>query len=162
VKFGISLVMRGRDATLASAATLGELAEDHGYDSVWVSDHIVIPPKRKTTFPGTADGDFPPSWREGYLESVTTLAWLAGRTHRVRLGTSALVLPLRNPLVLAKQFATVDVLSGGRLSVAVTAGYAEDEFEVIGVPFGGRGARLEEQVRLLQAMWRTDPASFDG
>lgn len=159
---GISLIMRGAEATRASASVIAAFAEEHGYHSLWVSDHIVIPPIAKTRFPGTPDGEFPPPWRQGYLESISTLAWLAGRTETVRLGTSALVLPLRNPIELAKQLATIDVMSEGRMMVAVTAGYAEDEFDVLHSSFADRGARTEEYVRLLQAVWASDPASFSG
>jgi probable F420-dependent oxidoreductase len=155
---GLSLVMRGRTADRASAVAIAEIAEELGYHSLWVSDHFVFPPAVKTH----AGSDFPQHWREGYLESVTTLAWLAGVTTTVRLGTSAMVLPLRNPVATAKQLGTLDLMSEGRLLVAVTAGYAEDEFDVVGVPFDERVPRFEEYVRLMRAMWSSDPASFEG
>jgi probable F420-dependent oxidoreductase len=152
--------MRGRNATRQTALTVAQFAEDHGYHSIWASDHFVIPPLQRTRFPG--GGDFPPHWREGYLEALTTLTYLAARTDTLRVGTSALVLPLRNPVQLARQLATLDVLSEGRAMLAVTSGYAEDEFAVMGVPFAGRGARLEEYVAVLKTMWRSTPATFAG
>ena len=161
MKVGLSLIMRGRDANRGNALTLARFAEDHGYESIWVSDHFVIPQLKATKFGGVA-GDFPPHWRHGYLESMTTLAYLAGQTSGPRLGTSALVLPLRNPVQLARQVATIDLLSEGRAVLAVTAGYAEDEFATIGASFADRGARLEEYVRILKTMWASTPATFHG
>ncbi len=161
VKFGLSLIMRGREATRSNALALALYAEEHGYDSVYVSDHFVIPKRRKTMF-GGRDTDFPAHWREGYLESITTLAYVAGHTRTVRLGVSALVLPLRNPIQLARQVATLDLMSEGRADLVVTAGYAEDEFDVMRVPFEDRGERTEEYVRLIKAMWSSSPATFTG
>jgi probable F420-dependent oxidoreductase len=161
MKVGLSLIMRGRDANRGNALTLAQFAADHAYESIWVSDHFVIPQHKVTKFGGVG-GDFPPHWRDGYLESITTLAYLAGRTSGLRLGTSALVLPLRNPVQLARQVATVDLLSEGRAVLAVTAGYAEDEFTTIGASFRDRGARLEEYVRILKCMWASTPATFHG
>jgi probable F420-dependent oxidoreductase len=161
MKVGLSLIMRGSDADQSHAVTLARYAEDHGYDSIWVSDHFVIPRLEKTRFGGIG-GEFPAHWREGYLESITTLSYLAGHTSTVRLGTSALVLPMRNPLQLARQIATLDLLSQGRTVLAVTAGYAEDEFAVMGMPFEDRGKRLEEYVQLVKTMWSSTPATFRG
>ena len=99
-------------------------------------------PARKTATTRT-------DWRAGYLTSQSVLAYLAAATERVGLGTSALVVPLRNPIQLAKEVATIDVLSGGRVQLGVGAGYAEDEFDVMDIPFADRGRRLDEALRLL-------------
>ena len=112
-------------------------------------------PARKTATTRT-------DWRAGYLTSQSVLAYLAAATERVGLGTSALVVPLRNPIQLAKEVATIDVLSGGRVQLGVGAGYAEDEFDVMDIPFADRGRRMDEALRLLRTVWTTDPASFDG
>jgi probable F420-dependent oxidoreductase len=141
---------------------LARRAEEHGYDSLWTSDHFVVPKVVKTCYPGSADGEFPPEWRAGYLSCQSILAYLAAATDRVGLGTSALVLPLRNPVQLAKEVATIDVLSGGRVQLGVGVGYSEDEFDALGIPFADRGARMDEALQVLRALWTTDPASFSG
>jgi probable F420-dependent oxidoreductase len=131
---------------------LAELVEDAGVESVWVSEHLVVADPR--TPPSPMDPEDP------ILEPVTALAFLAGRTERVRLGTGIVVLPLRNPLILAKELATVDVLSGGRLMFGVGVGYVSQEFSALGVPFEDRGARTEEYLRAIRSIWSEDhPAS---
>ena len=162
MQFGLSLIVRGKDANRLSVRTLAEYAEQHGYASVWSSDHIVIPPVVNTRFPGHADWRFPPHWLDGYLSSLAVLTYVAAMTERVLVGTSALVLPLRNPIELAKHAATTDVLSEGRLVLAVAAGYAQDEFDVLGASFHDRGARTDEYIRICRTMWTHDPASFAG
>ncbi len=162
MEFGIALIVRGPDATPASIRTLAEYAEEHGFASVWSSDHVVIPPVVKTRFPGLDEWRFPPHWQERYLSSLLVLTHAAAITERVLVGSSAFVLPLRNPIEFAKQAATLDVLATGRLVLAVTPGYAEDEFDVMGVPFGDRSARTDEYLRICRAMWTHDPASFHG
>jgi probable F420-dependent oxidoreductase len=128
---------------------LAELTEDAGVESIWVSEHLVLADPR--TPPSPMDPEDP------ILEPVTALAFLAGRTERVRLGTGIVVLPLRNPMILAKELATVDVLSEGRLILGVGVGYVHQEFEALGVPFEGRGSRLEDHLRAIEAIWSEDP-----
>src|SRR5947209_11041334 len=99
---------------------------------------------------------------ERFFEPTVTLAYLAGQTSRVRLGVSAYVLPYRNPVVTAKQIATLDVLSGGRVVLAVGTGWLREEFEALGVPFAGRGRRTEEYLEVCRALWRGGDAEFTG
>src|SRR5260221_6604974 len=96
------------------------------------------------------------------LDPVTTLAFLAGRTRSVRLGTGVIVLPFRNPLIFAKDLATVDVLSGGRLIFGIGVGYVQREFEALGVPYAGRGARTEEYLAAIRAVWTEPHPSYQG
>jgi probable F420-dependent oxidoreductase len=133
---------------------LADLAEDAGIESIWVSEHLVL-----------ADPRTPPSPmdpKDPILDPVTALAFLAGRTDRVRLGTGIVVLPLRNPLIVAKELATVDVLSGGRLIFGVGVGYVPQEFEALGVPFEGRGARIKENLDAIRAIWSAEHPAYDG
>jgi len=148
MRFGIALPQFG-PATPEAMARAARQAEELGFDDVWVADHVVVP-----------DGvPYPPSF---LLEALTTLAFVAAVTERVRLGTSVLVLPLRHPLVLAKQLATIERLSRGRLILGAGAGWLEGELAAFGVPMGERGARAEEAIDALRACWSSAPASFAG
>lgn len=133
---------------------LAELAESTGLDSIWVSEHLVLADPRRP--PSPMDPTDP------ILDPVTTLAFLAARTDTVQLGTGVVVLPLRNPLILAKALATVDVLSKGRLIFGIGVGYVQREFEALGVPFAARGARLEEYLRAIRAIWTEDKPAYEG
>ena len=142
MKIGVCSANSGPYATPARLRSVAELCEATGVESIWVSEHLVLSDPR--TPPSPMDPEDP------ILDPVTSLAFLAGITSSVRLGTGVIVLPLRNPLVLAKALATVDVVSQGRLIVGLGAGYVEREFAAIGVPFTDRGARFEEYLAAMQ------------
>jgi probable F420-dependent oxidoreductase len=152
VRFGVHLPQWGpiatRDGVLACARTI----EECGFDSAWVADHVVFPLQGAERYP-YSDSGTPFGPEDGFLEAFTTLALAAGVTRRIALGTSALVLAMREPLLVAKTVATLDVLSGGRTILAVGAGWCAEEFRALGVPFEGRGRRLEEAIRVLRALW---------
>src|SRR5581483_8857025 len=165
MRFGIALPSYGPLATADTLARLARVAEDAGIDSVWVSDHLVAPVGSRTIYPYDRRPDAKPGDMgviERFYEPMTTLAWLAGRTRRVRLGVSAWVLAYRNPVVAAKVAATLDDLSGGRLVLAVGTGWLREEFEAVGAPFAARGARMEESLAIMGALWRGGEARFDG
>jgi probable F420-dependent oxidoreductase len=145
VKIGVCSANSGPYTTRESLRSLAEIAEATGIESIWVSEHLVVADPR--ALPSPMD-----PW-DPILDPVTALAYLAGITASVRLGTGVVVLPLRNPLVLAKELATIDVLSGGRLIVGVGAGYVEQEFRALGVPFTDRGVRLEEYLGAMRSIW---------
>jgi len=154
MKIGLCSVNSGPYTTRAALDSVAELAEGFGVESVWVSEHPVL-----------ADPQQPPSPMDPadpILDPVASLAFLAGRTHSVRLGTGVIVLPFRNPLVLAKELATVDVLSDGRLIFGIGVGYVEQEFEALGVPFAERGARTEEYLAAMRAIWTQPHPSYRG
>jgi probable F420-dependent oxidoreductase len=146
------------NATLATdPATAGEIAvraEELGYDSLWAGEHVVVPRPRVAPSPLEPD--------EPMLDPIVLLAHLAARTRHVRLGTGVIVLPQRNPLVLAKQLASLDVLSGGRLEVGIGAGYLEPELRALGVPMDERGSRTDEYLAAMRALWEGDPPAFEG
>lgn len=131
-------------------ADLARTADETGFAALWLPDHVLPPGEY-----GTASGF------GGVYEALITLGHLAAVTRRIRLGTSVLVLPLRNPFVVAKQVATLDRLSGGRMVLGVGAGWSEQEYAAVGVPFGERGARLDEGIDLLRTLWRGETA-FTG
>jgi len=132
--------------------------EAAGFDSLWVSDHIVMPAAIDSVYPFAADGKVTWSSETPYFDALVALALAAAVTERAALGTAVLVLPLRNPVEFAKQAASIDVASGGRLRLGVGAGWLEEEFEALGVPFKGRGARLEEWIAIARECWTGTPA----
>ena len=135
------------------AATL----EAAGYESLWVADHIVLPSESSARYPFAADGRATWSMDVPYFDALVALALVAGATESAGIGTAVLVLPLRHPVELAKQAASIDVASGGRLSLGVGAGWLREEFEALGVPFAGRGERLEEWMALVRDCWTGRP-----
>jgi probable F420-dependent oxidoreductase len=141
---------------------LAEAAEDAGMDSVWVADHIVMPAAFDSPYPMQELQPFDPEENETFFEPLVTLAFVAARTSRVRLGTSIIVPTLRHPAYTAKLVATLDNLSGGRVVLGVGAGWLREEFDALGVPFEPRGALLDEHIAVMRELWSSDVATFDG
>ena len=154
MKIGVCSANSGPYTTREMLLELAERAETVGIESIWVSEHLVVADPREP--PSPMDPEDP------ILDPVSTLAFLAGSTHSVKLGTGIIVLPLRNPLILAKELATIDVLSGGRLIFGIGVGYVEREFAALGVPFDGRGDRTEDSLAAIRAIWTQDHPSHDG
>ena len=132
--------------------------EDAGFTSLWVSDHVVLPETIRSHYPFAADGRATWATTTPYYDAVVALALIAGATRTATLGTAVLVLPLRAPVVLAKQAASLDVLSGGRLRLGIGAGWLREEFEALGVPFESRGKRFTEWIEILRDCWTGTPA----
>ncbi|MEU8146273.1 LLM class F420-dependent oxidoreductase [Nonomuraea sp. NPDC048901] len=141
-------------ANRQGAARVARLAESLGYESLWTADHIVLPSPRVDSAPLEPDAPL--------LDAVVSLAFLAAHTERILLATGCVVLPQRDPLLLAKQLASVDVLSGGRLIFGVGAGYLEPELRALGVPLSDRGSRLEEYLAAIRSLWQDEKPAFDG
>jgi probable F420-dependent oxidoreductase len=150
MKFGIHLPQAGPAATRAAVVAAARQAEELGFADVWVSDHLAIP----------KGAPYPPS--AYILEPLVTLAWAAASTERIGLGTTVLILPLRPPVLLAKMLASLDLLSGGRLTVGAAGGWLEAEFDALGVPFEERGVRTDETIELLRRCWNEDPIDFEA
>jgi probable F420-dependent oxidoreductase len=148
MQLGIHLPHVGRKAGPDSIRRAAVQAEELGFADVWVSEHIIVP----------KDAPYPPS--ANFWDPVLTLTWAAAATRRVRLGTSVLVLPMRHPLPLAKELATLQNLSEGRLILGAGVGWLEAEFDALGVPFKQRGRRMDEGIALMRAVWGDDPISF--
>ncbi len=148
--FGVGLPHFRQVASTEAITTVAQRAEALGFDSVWVSDHIVIPDSAI------------PRFGEVFFEPFTTLAYVVGKTRRIRLGTSVIILPYRNPLFMAKALATIDVLSGGRLIVGAAVGWLAEEFEALGIPFTERGARSDEALRVMRLLWTEAEPRFEG
>jgi probable F420-dependent oxidoreductase len=145
MKFGVHLPQSGPAASATAIQAVAKHAEDLGFDDVWVSDHVALP----------KDAPYPPS--SYILEPLIALTWAAASTERIRLGTTVLVLPLRPPVLLAKMLGSLDLMSGGRLTIGAASGWLEEEFEALGVPFNERGARTDETIEILRSCWTEDP-----
>ncbi|WP_263995484.1 LLM class F420-dependent oxidoreductase [Mycobacterium yunnanensis] len=146
----------------AAAAATARLAEEIGLDSVWAIDHVVVPATYDTAYPYDESGKMMGGEVEFDLaDPLIWLAYAAAVTERVILATGVLILPQRNPLVLAKQVASLDVLSGGRVHLGVGVGWLEEEFAALGVPFADRGRRHDDYVTAMRALWRDTKATVD-
>ncbi len=146
MKFGVCVPNYGESSSREALRTVALEAERAGCDSLWTTDHILMPRDSGTPY-------------ERIFDSITTLAYLASITNRVRLGISSLIIAMRNPVVVAKQFATIDNLTEGRLMLAIGVGWNEKEFVHIGSNFHNRGKRVDASIRLMRALWRGE-ASF--
>jgi probable F420-dependent oxidoreductase len=144
MKLGVCIPHYGRPIEVDRMLSAAQRAEEAGLDSVWVTDHVIVP------------RDVDVIYREDMLDPLAVLPWLAGVTERIALGTSVVILPYRSPVPVAKLLASVDVLSGGRLVVGAAIGWLEGEFEALGVPFKERVSRSEEALELMRALW-TEP-----
>ncbi len=162
MKFGFSLVVRGKDATPETFVQMAERSEALALDSLWCSAHVIVPPQHKSGYTLIPGLKHPEHWKEGYWEPFTVLSYLAAQTSRLQLGTSVVVMPMHNPFELAKQVAEVDQLSGGRFVFGIGVGWFEEEFEVLGQNFHNRGARTNEGLELMRALWGDDPVTFKG
>ncbi len=154
VKFGLFGINVGACAAPRTAAKVARAAERAGFESVWTGEHVVLPD------PQVAPSPLPP--RTPMLDPAVALAYVAAHTEHIRLGTGIIILPQRNPVVLAKELASLDVLSGGRLLFGVGAGYLEPEFAAVGAPFAERGARCDEYLDAIVALWTQPQPRFSG
>lgn len=144
------------------AVALARAAERLGYDSLWAVQHVVMPVGHESRYPYAASGTVPGGVHVAIPDPLVWLAFVAAATERIRLATGILVLPQQHALVVAKQAATLDRLSGGRLLLGVGAGWLAEEFAALGASFDDRGARLDEQIEALRRAWRDPIASFTG
>jgi len=149
MQFGACIPHYGAAASARTITNFCQLAEEVNFDSVWTTDHIAV--NKRFTVP----------YGKIY-ESLLTLGYVAAITERVKLGTSIIVLPMRNPFLFAKETATLDQLSDGRLVLGLGAGWMDDEFATLGVNFQRRGRIMDEQIRLLRALWSGESAKFEG
>jgi len=148
MQLGVHLPHIGRKAGPEAIRRAAVQAEQLGLADVWASEHIIVP----------KDAPYPPS--PAFYDPLMTLTWAAAATSRVRLGTSVLVLPMRHPLPLAKELATLQCLSGGRLILGAGVGWLKEEYAALGVPFAERGRRMDEGIAMMRAVWSQDPVSF--
>jgi probable F420-dependent oxidoreductase len=148
VHFGVILPNYGESASPQRIREVATAAETLGFDSIWATEHIIVGPEAVDPYGRV-------------YEPLSTLAWAAGWTERIGLGTSIVILPLHNPMHLAKQVATLQELSVGRFTLGVGIGWHRDEFEFMGIEFERRGARADEAIRVMRAIWSGE-RRFDG
>lgn len=141
---------------------LGTHAEERGYHSIWVPEHVVLFDDYASSYPYSPDGRIPAPPGSGMLEPFTTLAFLAACTSTVRLGTGICLLAQRNPVYTAKEVSNLDWLSGGRVDFGIGVGWLREEFEVVNVPWPNRGRRTDDYIEVCKALWCEDPSSFEG
>lgn len=139
MQFGLGLPSAGEAASGPNLIRFAQRADELGFESLWCGDHILLPTAGTNQYPYTADGSFPRDASVGFLETLTVLSYVASVTQRIRLGSTVIILPYRNPVVQAKMFASLDVLSGGRVICGVGVGWLEKEFDSLGVPYADRG-----------------------
>lgn len=149
--FGANL---GAFADPDAIARLATTAEALGYESLWTGEHVVLVDPQKPPSP------LPP--HAPFVDTIATLAFLAARTERIKLGSGIILLAQRQPIVLAKELAGIDVLSKGRLLFGVGVGYVPGEFEALGIPFAERGARVSEHIEVIRTLWTQERPSFQG
>jgi probable F420-dependent oxidoreductase len=161
MRLGFSLPTAGEWATPENQVRIARHAEALGYDSLWVFQRLLYALEPRNEYP-PAPGPRWPRPFERVLDPIVTLAYVAGATRRIRLGTSVLIMPFYAPVVLAKQLATLDLVSGGRLDVGLGIGWSMDEYEAVGVPYRDRGRRGDEFLRCLKTIWTQEVVEFHG
>ena len=162
MKIGLRYCNIGPLSRREPALELAQFAEQAGFESLWSIEHVVIPAGYQSRYPYSDDGRF--GWPEDldYPDPIMWLAVIAGATTTLKLGSAVMILPQRNPVVLAKEMSTFDMMSGGRALLGVGVGWLEEEFDAVGVPFSERGPRTDEAIDVMRTLWREDEASFRG
>src|SRR6266568_8459227 len=154
MKFGLFAVNMYACSYPKTAIQIAQLAEEAGFESLWAGEHVVLPDPQALLSPMAPD--------DRILDPVIALTFLAAHTRQVRLGTGIIILPQRNPLVLAKELASLNELSGSRLIFGIGAGYLEPEFRALGIPFPDRGGRTNEYLAAIRAIWTEEQPAYQG
>lgn len=162
MQFGLGLPHAGATARGPNLIRFAQRADALGFESLWCGDHIILPTGGTSQYPYTTDGSFPRPAEVDYLETLTVLSYVASVTQRIRLGSTVIILPYRHPIVQAKMFASLDVLSGGRVICGVGVGWLQKEFDVLGAPFADRGAMSDEMLQIFRLLWSDAPSAFHG
>jgi probable F420-dependent oxidoreductase len=162
MRFGVAFANVGPMAFAEGAVALAQAAEAGGFESLWTVEHTVVPAGYQSTYPYSPSGRMPGPEDSDIPDPLIWLAYVAASTSTIRLGTGILILPQRNPVVLAKEVATLDRLSGGRVELGIGVGWLEEEFDAIGISFEDRGARTDDHIAALRALWTQDQATHDG
>ncbi len=162
MEFGLAFSNIEPFAGPAAAVSMAQAAERAGFESVWTVDHVVIPKGYRSKYPYDPSGRIPSGEDTTFPDPLIWMAYVAHATSALRLGTAILIVPERNPVVLAKELATLDHLSNGRVILGAGIGWLKEEYEAIGVPFEGRGRRVEEAIEAMRALWSEDVASYHG
>jgi probable F420-dependent oxidoreductase len=162
MKFGIMFANVGPFGQPEGLSNLARSADEVGIESLWTVEHVVVPVGYQSPYPYSASGKMPGPENSPIPDPLISLAFAAAVTRRVKLGTGILILPQRHPAYVAKEVATLDVLSGGRALLGIGIGWLREEFETLGIPFEERAARTDEAVRAVRSLWSREPKPFDG
>jgi probable F420-dependent oxidoreductase len=163
MKFGLRYINTGRYADPAQAIELVQAGEEAGFESAWTVDHVVVPEGYESSYPYSEDGRMAGGKNDIPLpDPLIFMSFLASATSRIKLATGILIMPQRNPVVTAKQVATLDHLSGGRILLGIGVGWLEEEFNAIGTPFADRGRRTDEYIAAMRELWSSESPTFDG
>jgi probable F420-dependent oxidoreductase len=162
MKFGLMYANAGPFAEPENAIGIAQLAEELGFESVWTVEHTAMPTGYQSEYPYSPDGKMPGGETVALPDPLIWLAYVGAVTKTLRLATGILILPQRNPVTLAKELATLDRLSGGRVELGIGVGWLHEEFDALGIPWERRGARTEEYVDVLRRLWREPETTYDG
>ncbi len=162
MKFGVMFANVGPFGTPELLTHLATTAEDVGFESLWTVEHVVVPKGYQAEYPYSKDGKMPGPEESPIPDPFVWLSYAAAVTKRIHLGTGVLILPQRHPFYVAKEVATLDQLSGGRVELGIGIGWLEEEFNALGIPFGERVARTEESIRAMRTLWSDGPSEFHG
>ncbi len=162
MKFGIGFANILDWTTAQGAVEFGRAAEAAGFDSVWTVEHVVYPDKYASQYPYDPSGRMAMAPDSPLPDPLIWLTWVAAATTNLRLGTGILILPQRNPVVLAKALGTLDSMSGGRVTLGVGVGWLKEEFEALGIPWAHRGRRTDDYIGAMRALWDRDSTSFSS
>ncbi|HET7481281.1 MAG TPA: LLM class F420-dependent oxidoreductase [Actinomycetota bacterium] len=160
--FGLHLPSAGAGVTADGIREVAVGAEGLGFDTVWMFDHLFTPTGLESKYPYTSSGNYAVQPQDPFFDPLGLFGVIAGATSRVKMATGVLIAAYRHPIVLAKTIATIDNFAPGRIVLGVGAGWMREEFEGVGVGYDRRGARLEEYIRALRAIWSGDPVAFEG
>ena len=161
MRFGVAFANSGPLAEGPTALACVRAIESAGFDSVWTVEHVLVPSGYESTYPYARSGKMPGGDSVPMPDPLVWLAYIAAATETLLLATGIIILPQRNPAILAKEVATLDRLSGGRVRLGVGVGWLEEEFNALGVPFAGRGKRMDAYVAAMRALWTGEPVDLD-
>ena len=162
MRFGIAFANTMGFATPEGARALAQAAEDTGIESLWTVEHVVVPAGYESTYPYSQTGRMPGGEDSPIPDPLIWLSYVAGVSSTLKLATGIAILPQRNVIYTAKEVATLDQMSGGRMVLGVGAGWLKEEFDALGVPFERRGARLDEYIKALRVLWGDDKPTYHG
>jgi probable F420-dependent oxidoreductase len=162
MKIGLMFTNTGAFSEPEMIAHLATTADQCGIESMWTIEHVVIPQGFQTPYPYSRDGKFPGGETASILDPLVPLSFCAALTSKLRFGTAVMILPQRHPIYVAKELATIDVMSGGRAMLGVGSGWLKEEFAALQLDFHTRGARTDEAINAIRSLWRDDPSTFEG
>ena len=162
MKVGIGFANIGPFGTADGGVAMARAAEAAGIDSLWTVEHVVYPDDYGSTYPYDESGRMAMAPDTDLTDPLTWLTWVGAQTSTIRLATGILILPERNPVVLAKQLGTMDALTGGRIDLGIGVGWLREEFDALGIPWERRGARTDEYVAAMRTLWSGNSVTFEG